>query len=74
MEFCQSEKVGTLIITVHRLCDVANLLEVNMDALDWETHKRAMFQSLTSRWPQHRKNREFGSYFFQTGKTQGIWF
>ena len=26
-------------------------------------------------WPQHRENREnreFGSYFFQTGKTQGI--
>ena len=35
------------IITVHRLCDLANLLEVNVDALDWETHKRAMFQSLT---------------------------
>ena len=25
-------------------------------------------------WPQHRENREFGSYFFQTGKTQGILF
>ena len=25
-------------------------------------------------WPRHRENREFGSYFFQTGKTQGIWF
>ena len=23
-------------------------------------------------WPQHKENREFGSYFFQTGKTQGI--
>ena len=23
-------------------------------------------------WPRHRENREFGSYFFQTGKTQGI--
>ena len=22
-------------------------------------------------WPRHRENREFGSYFFQTGKTQG---
>ena len=22
--------------------------------------------------PQHRENREFGSPFFQTGKTQGI--
>ena len=25
-----------------------------------------------SGWPRHRENREFGSYFFQTGKTQGI--
>ena len=25
-------------------------------------------------WPWHRENREFGSYFFQTGKTQGILF
>ena len=28
-------------------------------------------------WPRHRENREnreFGSYFFQTGKTQGILF
>ena len=25
-------------------------------------------------WPWHRENNEFGSYFFQTGKTQGIWF
>ena len=23
-------------------------------------------------WPRHRENREFDSYFFQTGKTQGI--
>ena len=23
-------------------------------------------------WPRHRENGEFGSYFFQTGKTQGI--
>ena len=23
-------------------------------------------------WPRHRENREFGYYFFQTGKTQGI--
>ena len=23
-------------------------------------------------WPRNRENREFGSYFFQTGKTQGI--
>ena len=28
----------------------------------------------TTGWPRHRENREFGSYFFQTGKTQGIWF
>ena len=27
-----------------------------------------------SGWPRHRENREFGSYFFQTGKTQGILF
>ena len=27
-----------------------------------------------SGWPWHRENREFGSYFFQTGKTQGILF
>ena len=26
----------------------------------------------SSGWPRHRENREFGSYFFQTGKTQGI--
>ena len=25
-----------------------------------------------SGWPRHRENREFDSYFFQTGKTQGI--
>ena len=25
-------------------------------------------------WPRHRENWEFGSYFFQTGKTQGILF
>ena len=25
-------------------------------------------------WPRHRESREFGSYFFQTGKTQGICF
>ena len=25
-----------------------------------------------SGWPRHRENREFGSHFFQTGKTQGI--
>ena len=25
-------------------------------------------------WPRHRENREFGSYFFKTGKTQGILF
>ena len=34
--------------------------------LDWFT---------VSGWPRHRENREnreFGSYFFQTGKTQGI--
>ena len=33
-------------------------------------------QTLTG-WPRHRENREnreFGSYFFQTGKTQGILF
>ena len=23
-------------------------------------------------WPRHRENREFGSYYFQTGNTQGI--
>ena len=23
-------------------------------------------------WPRNRENREFGSYFFQTGKTRGI--
>ena len=23
-------------------------------------------------WSRHKENREFGSYFFQTGKTQGI--
>ena len=23
-------------------------------------------------WPRHRENGKFGSYFFQTGKTQGI--
>ena len=23
-------------------------------------------------WPRHKENREFGSYFFQTRKTQGI--
>ena len=23
-------------------------------------------------WPRPRENREFGSYFFQTGKAQGI--
>ena len=28
----------------------------------------------SSGWPRHRENREFGSYFFQTGKTQGILF
>ena len=27
---------------------------------------------LGSGWPRNRENREFGSYFFQTGKTQGI--
>ena len=27
---------------------------------------------IISGWPRHRENREFGSYFFQTGKTQGI--
>ena len=26
----------------------------------------------TPGWPRHRENREFGYYFFQTGKTQGI--
>ena len=25
-------------------------------------------------WPRHREKGEFGSYFFQTGKTQGILF
>ena len=25
-----------------------------------------------SGWQRHRENRELGSYFFQTGKTQGI--
>ena len=25
-------------------------------------------------WPRHREIREFGSYFSQTWKTQGIWF
>ena len=29
---------------------------------------------LMSGWPRHRENRKFGSYFFQTGKTQGILF
>ena len=29
-------------------------------------------KGLVSGWPRHRENREFGSYFFQTGKTQGI--
>ena len=29
---------------------------------------------LKTGWPRHRENREFGSYFFQTGKTQGILF
>ena len=28
--------------------------------------------SVSTGWPRHRENREFGSYFFQTGKTQGI--
>ena len=29
---------------------------------------------LLSGWQRHRGNREFGSYFFQTGKTQGKYF
>ena len=29
-------------------------------------------KEMTSGWPRHRENREFGSYFFQTGKIQGI--
>ena len=31
----------------------------------------AWVQAITG-WPRHRENREFDSYFFQTGKTQGI--
>ena len=43
-----------------------------------ESRKSQMFQHYIplyvtgSGWPRHRENREFGSYFFQTGKTQGI--
>ena len=36
-------------------------------------HNKTVFH--LSGWPRHRENREkreFGSYFFQTGKTQGI--
>ena len=35
-----------------------------------DTHGRRTRSS--TGWPRHRENREFGSYFFQTGKTQGI--
>ena len=36
--------------------------------------KRMDNEKIQSGWPRHRENREFGSYFFQTGKTQGILF
>ena len=33
---------------------------------------KAKLAFISSGWPRHRENREFGSYFFQTGKIQGI--
>ena len=42
-----------------------------------ETQHVKTVQQVRTGWPRHRENREnreFGSYFFQTGKTQGILF
>ena len=36
------------------------------------SHRRKVSLSGITGWPRHRENREFGSYFFQTEKTQGI--
>ena len=45
-----------------------------VDTLVFVALTQHLIQSTMTGWPWHRENREFGSYFFQTGKTQGIWF
>ena len=43
--------------------------------ISWDRNVYGIICLGDSGWPQHRENRgnrEFGSYFFQTGKTQGI--
>ena len=42
----------------------------NKDAKSYDRYKQ--YWDTLPGWPRHRENREFGSYFFQTGKTQGI--
>ena len=39
---------------------------------DVTINKIKHFTEMYAGWPRRRENREFGSYFFQTGKTQGI--
>ena len=54
---------------VHHLCIVSTgIVEVIVATRNFGFWKLGRF----SGWPRHRENREFGSYFFQTGKTQGI--
>ena len=50
----------------------ANLLDLFDNSFCRKPHKNHMgrFQN-SAGWPWHRENRGFGSYFFQTGKTQG---
>ena len=43
-------------------------------ALQTIIHFDSTSLSVITGWPRNRENREFGSYFFQTGKTQGILF
>ena len=42
------------------------------DQSNYEAYSNKNRMNLNAAWPRRRENREFGSYFFQTGKTQGI--
>ena len=47
------------------------------ELLSPSNHSNTFIVETCTGWPRHRENREnrkFGSYFFQTGKTQGILF